>query len=60
MWNVNFQYANYFPNFPDSCLFYDIYQPPWDTEIGNKFIIHYTYGCDYDLKVIYCTEISII
>ncbi|XVF89363.1 hypothetical protein PTKIN_Ptkin19aG0124400 [Pterospermum kingtungense] len=25
-------------------------QPPWDTEIGNKFIIHYTYGCDYDLK----------
>ncbi|MBA0604218.1 hypothetical protein Godav_016891 [Gossypium davidsonii] len=24
--------------------------PPWDTEIGNKFIIHYTYGCDYDLK----------
>ncbi|WOG87762.1 hypothetical protein DCAR_0206993 [Daucus carota subsp. sativus] len=25
-------------------------QPPWDTEIGNKYIIHYTYGCDYDLK----------
>ncbi|KAF5938344.1 hypothetical protein HYC85_022603 [Camellia sinensis] len=25
-------------------------QPPWDTEIGNKFIIHYTYGCDYDMK----------
>ncbi|GMJ07738.1 hydroxyproline O-arabinosylatransferase 1 [Hibiscus trionum] len=25
-------------------------QPPWDTEIGDKFIIHYTYGCDYDLK----------
>ncbi|XP_038711519.1 hydroxyproline O-arabinosyltransferase 1-like isoform X2 [Tripterygium wilfordii] len=26
-------------------------QPPWDTEIGSKFIIHYTYGCDYDMKV---------
>ncbi|KAI7988882.1 Hydroxyproline O-arabinosyltransferase 1 [Camellia lanceoleosa] len=26
-------------------------QPPWDTEIGNKFIIHFTYGCDYDMKV---------
>ncbi|KAF5956128.1 hypothetical protein HYC85_008984 [Camellia sinensis] len=25
-------------------------QPPWDTEIGNKFIIHFTYGCDYDMK----------
>ncbi|XP_059641098.1 hydroxyproline O-arabinosyltransferase 1 [Cornus florida] len=25
-------------------------QPPWDTEIGKKFIIHYTYGCDYDMK----------
>lgn len=25
-------------------------QPPWDLEVGNKFIIHYTYGCDYDLK----------
>ncbi|KAL8153040.1 hypothetical protein V2J09_010800 [Rumex salicifolius] len=25
-------------------------QPPWDTEIGNKYIIHYTYGCDYDMK----------
>lgn len=24
-------------------------QPPWDLEIGGKFIIHYTYGCDYDL-----------
>nr|KJB06392.1 hypothetical protein B456_001G035500 [Gossypium raimondii] len=35
-------------------------QPPWDTEIGNKFIIHYTYGCDYNLKVIYCTKILII
>ncbi|GFY96905.1 hypothetical protein Acr_11g0012110 [Actinidia rufa] len=25
-------------------------QPPWDKEIGNKFIIHYTYGCDYDMQ----------
>ncbi|MBA0587706.1 hydroxyproline O-arabinosyltransferase NOD3 [Gossypium raimondii] len=25
-------------------------QPPWDTEVGKKFIIHYTYGCDYNLK----------
>lgn len=27
------------------------FQPPWDLEVGNKFIIHYTYGCDYNLKV---------
>ncbi|KAI4318864.1 hypothetical protein MLD38_032523 [Melastoma candidum] len=25
-------------------------QPPWDTEVGDKFIIHYTYGCDYNMK----------
>ncbi|CAN6449971.1 unnamed protein product [Victoria cruziana] len=25
-------------------------QPPWDKEIGGKFIIHYTYGCDFDLQ----------
>ncbi|KAH7548579.1 hypothetical protein JRO89_XS14G0170800 [Xanthoceras sorbifolium] len=25
-------------------------QPPWDLDIGKKFIIHYTYGCDYSLK----------
>ncbi|OAY69351.1 hypothetical protein ACMD2_01010 [Ananas comosus] len=25
-------------------------QPPWDLEVGEKFIIHYTYGCDYDMK----------
>ncbi|XP_076953017.1 hydroxyproline O-arabinosyltransferase 1-like [Bidens hawaiensis] len=25
-------------------------QPPWDTEIDDKFIIHYTYGCDYDMQ----------
>ncbi|XP_057775580.1 hydroxyproline O-arabinosyltransferase 1-like [Salvia miltiorrhiza] len=25
-------------------------QPPWDTTIGNAYIIHYTYGCDYDLQ----------
>lgn len=25
-------------------------QPPWDLEIGKRFIIHFTYGCDYNLK----------
>lgn len=25
-------------------------QPPWDLEVGPKFIIHYTYGCDYNMK----------
>ncbi|XP_047969002.1 hydroxyproline O-arabinosyltransferase 1-like [Salvia hispanica] len=25
-------------------------QPPWDTVIGKSYIIHYTYGCDYDLQ----------
>ncbi|PIM98137.1 hypothetical protein CDL12_29385 [Handroanthus impetiginosus] len=25
-------------------------QPPWDLETRNKFILHYTYGCDYTLK----------
>ncbi|KAG6629840.1 hydroxyproline O-arabinosyltransferase PLENTY-like [Carya illinoinensis] len=25
-------------------------QPPWDLNVGKKFIIHYTYGCDYNLK----------
>ncbi|KAF8395699.1 hypothetical protein HHK36_019649 [Tetracentron sinense] len=25
-------------------------QPPWDLDVGKKFIIHYTYGCDYSLK----------
>ncbi|WVY93927.1 hypothetical protein V8G54_033015 [Vigna mungo] len=25
-------------------------QPPWDLDVGNKFIIHYTYACDYNLK----------
>ena len=27
------------------------FQPPWDFEVGKSFIIHYTYGCDYNLKV---------
>ncbi|PQQ07406.1 uncharacterized protein Pyn_32154 [Prunus yedoensis var. nudiflora] len=27
-----------------------IVQPPWDLEVGKTFIIHYTYGCDYNLK----------
>ncbi|XP_002988029.2 hydroxyproline O-arabinosyltransferase 3 isoform X2 [Selaginella moellendorffii] len=25
-------------------------QPPWDTSLGDKYIIHYTYGCDYTLE----------
>ncbi|CAL0328808.1 unnamed protein product [Lupinus luteus] len=25
-------------------------QPPWDLETTNKYILHYTYGCDYNLK----------
>ncbi|KAG2242800.1 hypothetical protein Bca52824_095356 [Brassica carinata] len=25
-------------------------QPPWDKEVGDKYIIHYTYGCDFDMK----------
>ncbi|KAG9152476.1 hypothetical protein Leryth_016405 [Lithospermum erythrorhizon] len=25
-------------------------QPPWDLFVGKKFIIHYTYGCDYTMK----------
>ncbi|KAL1564331.1 Hydroxyproline O-arabinosyltransferase rdn2 [Salvia divinorum] len=27
-----------------------ILQPPWDLETQNKFILHYTYGCDFNLK----------
>ncbi|XP_076949149.1 hydroxyproline O-arabinosyltransferase RDN2-like [Bidens hawaiensis] len=25
-------------------------EPPLATEVGKKFIIHYTYGCDYNMK----------
>ncbi|XP_019093386.1 PREDICTED: uncharacterized protein LOC104753988 [Camelina sativa] len=25
-------------------------QPPWDPETNNTYIIHYTYGCDFDMK----------
>ncbi|XP_010525938.1 PREDICTED: uncharacterized protein LOC104803643 [Tarenaya hassleriana] len=25
-------------------------QPPWDAEVGKTYIIHYTYGCDFDRK----------
>ncbi|KAF8082489.1 hypothetical protein N665_0822s0002 [Sinapis alba] len=25
-------------------------QPPWDKEVGDKYIIHYTYGCDFNMK----------
>jgi hypothetical protein len=28
-----------------------MFQPPWDLEVGKRFIIHYTYGCDYNMKV---------
>ena len=35
------------------------FQPPWDLEIGKKFIIHYTYGCDYSLKVNYSPSLSL-
>lgn len=28
------------------------FQPPWDTELADRYIIHYTYGCDYTLEVI--------
>ena len=27
-------------------------QPPFDTKLGSTFIIHFTYGCDYSLKVL--------
>lgn len=33
----------------DSEMF--ILQPPWDLSTRKFFIIHYTYGCDYNLKV---------
>ncbi|CAI5459528.1 unnamed protein product [Closterium sp. Yama58-4] len=25
-------------------------QPPWDKSVGDAYMIHYTYGCDYDLN----------
>ncbi|KAH7436271.1 hypothetical protein KP509_05G011400 [Ceratopteris richardii] len=25
-------------------------QPPWDLEVAEKYIIHYTYGCDYTMQ----------
>ncbi|KAL1833106.1 hypothetical protein ACET3Z_002757 [Daucus carota] len=25
-------------------------QPPYDMELGDKYILHYTYGCDFDLE----------
>lgn len=25
-------------------------QPPWDLETEKRFILHYTYGCDYNMK----------
>ncbi|KAF9590351.1 hypothetical protein IFM89_033877 [Coptis chinensis] len=32
--------------------------PPWDLEVGKNFIIHYTYGCDYSLKVMLVTKVN--
>jgi len=32
---------------------YYAFQPPWDKEIGKTYIIHYTYGCDYTMKVLF-------
>lgn len=26
-------------------------QPPFSTELDGAYIIHYTYGCDYNMKV---------
>lgn len=34
-----------------TCIIIGMFQPPWDIDVGNKFIIHYTYACDYNLKV---------
>jgi hypothetical protein len=31
-------------------------QPPFDKKLGNTFIIHFTYGCDYSLKVLIRAE----
>ncbi|KAK1422805.1 hypothetical protein QVD17_18093 [Tagetes erecta] len=25
-------------------------EPPWNLQVGKRFIIHYTYGCDYNMK----------
>ncbi|KAF5959645.1 hypothetical protein HYC85_000854 [Camellia sinensis] len=32
--------------------------PPWDLETGKFFIIHYTYGCDYNMKFKLITSVS--
>lgn len=32
-------------------MYLRISKPPWDLEVGDKYIIHYTYGCDYNMKV---------
>ncbi|WVZ03927.1 hypothetical protein V8G54_024733 [Vigna mungo] len=29
-------------------------QPPWDLETRKKYILHYTYGCDYNMKIPFC------
>ncbi|MCO5591604.1 hypothetical protein L7F22_045593 [Adiantum nelumboides] len=28
----------------------DVNSPPWDLEVAEHFLIHYTYGCDYTLQ----------
>lgn len=41
----------YYIKFPLASFYELLIKPPWDLETGKKFIIHYTYGCDYNLKV---------
>lgn len=56
-------YSNSFlfcPSFPFSVfkifVCYTIFQPPWDLSTRNKYILHYNYGCDYNLKVKYTNK----
>ena len=36
------------------------YQPPWDLETNKKYIHHYTYGFDYNMKVKYFFALNCI
>lgn len=43
------------------CLYVDDIvwlQPPLDEKLGNTYIIHFTYGCDYSSKVTLSTNSS--